>query len=109
LSRAPGVRSIVGLVEGARGQVQFGTVLRAITIEVLVAAVRLVGIDDLDPGTAKGVEQFVEIFRRGDLRRQQLVDLVIKEISFLLADGDHLAYFVVTFFDGQGLNLRNRY
>ena len=90
LSSAPGVRS------------SSGPSLDAVAIEVLVAAVRLVGIDDLDACAAKRIEEVVEILGRGDLRRQHLVDLVVEEVALLLADRDQLAYFVVSFFNRQG-------
>ena len=93
---------IVGLVEGARREIELGAVLGAVAIEVLVAAVRLVGIDDLDAGAAERVEQVVEVFRRGDLRREHLVDLVVEQVALFLADLNQLAYFVVLFFNRQG-------
>src|SRR5262245_11538557 len=70
-------------------------------MEVLVATVRFVRIDDLDARAAEGIEQVVELFRRCDLRRQELVDFVVKQVSLLLADGDELAYFVVFLFNRQ--------
>ena len=51
LSRAPGVRS------------SSGSSLRAVAVEVLVPAVGLVGIHDLDAGAAERVEEIVEILR----------------------------------------------
>ena len=54
---------IVGLVEGAGREVELGVVVRAVAIEVLVAAVGLVRVDDLDAGAAEGVEEIVEILR----------------------------------------------
>ena len=77
---------VVGLVERARREVELGPVLGAVAIEVLVAAVRLVGVDDLDAGAAERVEQVVEVLGRGDLRREQLVDLVVEQVALLLAD-----------------------
>ena len=79
-----------------------GPVFGAVAIEVLVAAVGLVGIDDLDAGAAEGVEEVVEVFRRSDLRRKHLVDLVVEQVALFLADLNQLAYFVVTFFNRQG-------
>ena len=99
---------VVGLVERARREIELRLVARAVAIEVLVAAVRLVGIDDLDAGAAEGVEQIVEILGRGDLGGQHLVDLVVEQVALLLADGDQLAYFVVFFFNRQGHVLRIR-
>src|SRR6185503_3381191 len=94
---------IVGLIERARGEVELGAILRAVAIEVLVGAVRLVGIDDFDSGAAEGIEQVIEILRGGDLRREHLVDLVVEQVTLLFTDGDQLAYFVVSFFKRQGL------
>ena len=92
---------VVGLVERAWSEIQFRLVARSVTIEVLVAAVRFVGIDDLDARGAKGIEEVVELFRRGDFRRQNLVDLVVEQVPLLLADSDQLAYFVVFLFNRQ--------
>jgi len=47
-------------------------------------------LDDLDTGVAERVEQLVELFGRGDLRRKQVVDLVEEEIASFLADDDQL-------------------
>ena len=92
---------VVGLVERAWSEIQLRLIARSFTIEVLVAAVRFVRIDDLDAGAAEGVEEVVELFRRGDLGRQELVHLVVEQVSLLLADGDQLAYFVVFLFNRQ--------
>ncbi len=46
------------------GEVELGAVLGAVAVEVLVTAVGLVGIDDLDAGAAERVEQLVELLRR---------------------------------------------
>jgi hypothetical protein len=93
---------VVRLVESARREIELGTFLGAVTIEVLLAAIGLVGIDDLDAGAAERVEQIVEVFRRGDLGRKHLVDLVVEQVSLFLADLNQLAYFVVTFLNRQG-------
>ena len=71
------------------------------SIGFVVAQVLLVRVDDLDAGAAEGVEQVVELVGRGDLRRQQLVDLVVEQVALLLADVDELPDFVVLFFDRQ--------
>ena len=84
---------VVGLVERAGREIELGAVLGAVAIEVLVAAVRLVGVDDLDARAAERVEQVVEVLRRGDLRREHLVDLVVEQVALLLADLNQLAYF----------------
>ena len=86
---------VVGLVERAWSEIQFRLVARSVTIEVLVAAVRLVGIHDLDACGAKGIEEVIEFLGRGDFGRQNLVDLVVEQVALLLADSDQLAYFVV--------------
>ena len=91
LSSAPGVRS------SSSSSDAFGRPVD----RLLVAQVLLVGVDDLDAGAAEGVEQIVELVGRGDLRRQQLVDLVVQQVALLLADVDQLPYFVVLFFDRQ--------
>ena len=99
---------VVGLVERARREIELGAFLGAVAIEVLVAAVRLVGIDDLDARAAERVEELVEIFRGGDLRRQHLVDLVVEQVALFLADLNQLAYFVVFFFNRQGCSSATR-
>ena len=76
LSSAPGVRSSSGPSSAPSRSKSF------------VAAVRLVGVDDLDAGAAERVEQVVEVFRRGDLRREHLVDLVVEEVALFLADAE---------------------
>ena len=61
---------IVGLVEGARREVQldfFGAFTGA--IELFLLAERLLRVDDLDAGTAERPEQIIEILRRRDRRR----------------------------------------
>jgi hypothetical protein len=42
------------------GEIQFRLVARSVTIEVLVAAIRLVGIYDLDACGAEGIEEIIE-------------------------------------------------
>ena len=90
LSSAPGVRSSSS--SSAPSPVRSSS---------LSLAVLLVRVDDLDAGAAERVEQVVELVGRGDLRRQQLVDLVVEQVALFLADGDELPYFVVFFFDRQ--------
>ena len=91
LSSAPGVRSSSS--SSAPSAVR--------SIGFVVAQVFLVGVDDLDAGAAERVEQVVELVGRGDVRRQQLVDLVVEQVALLLADVDQLPDFVVFFFDRQ--------
>ncbi len=94
---------IVGLVERARREIElelfgaFGGPVEAL----FVPEILLIGVDDLDPGAAKGVEEVVQLVRGGNLRRQQLVHLVVQEVAFLLADRDELPHFVVSFLDRQ--------
>ena len=69
---------IVGLVERARREVELellGPFARA--VEQLLLAVGLLGIDHLDAGAAERAEQVVQLVRRGDVGRQQLIDLVV--------------------------------
>ena len=68
---------------------------------LLVARVFLIGVDDFDARAAERVEEIVELFRRGDFRRKQFVDLVVEKVALLLADADQLADFVVLFFNRQ--------
>ena len=92
---------IVGLVERARREIElelFGAFGRAVD-RLVVPHVLLVGVDDFDAGAAEGVEQVVELVGRGDLRRQQLVHLVVQQVALFLADVDELPYFVVFFFN----------
>ena len=85
LSSAPGVRSSSS--SSAPSAVR--------SIGLVVAQVLLVRVDDLDARAAEGVEEVVQLVGRRDLRRQQLVDLVVEEVALLLADVDELPYFVV--------------
>jgi hypothetical protein len=96
---------VVRLVERPRREVELellgpfaGPVERLVFPEVF-----LVRVDDLDAGAAEGVEEIVELVRRGDFGRQQLVDLVVQEIALLLADGDQLTDLVVFFFNREML------
>ena len=86
LSRAPGVRS--SSISSAPSPV------RSIVFSSLSILVR---VDDLDAGAAERVEQIIELVRRGDLGRQQLVDFVVQQVAFFLADVNQLPYFVVFF------------
>ncbi len=98
---------IVGLVERARREIElelFGAFGRPVD-RLLVAQVLLVRVDDLDAGAAERVEQIVELVGGGDLRRQQLVDLVVQQVALFLADVDELPYFVVFFFNRHSLIL----
>ena len=99
---------VVGLVERAGRQVELELLGPfAGAVEQLVFAVLLLGVDDLDAGAAERAEQVVELVRRGDVGRQQLVDLVVEQVALFLADGDELLYFVVFFFDRQRRVLLN--
>ena len=90
---------IVGLVQRSRREVEldlFGP-LRGPVDRLLVPQILLVRVDDLDAGAAERVEQVVELVRRRDLRRQELVHLVVQQVALLFADVDQLPYFVVFF------------
>ena len=93
---------IVGLVERAGRQIEL-ELLGPFTgaVEQLLFAVGLLGVDDLDAGAPERAEQIVQFVRRRDVGGQQLVHLVVQQVSLLLADGDELPYFVVFFFDRQ--------
>ena len=93
---------VVGLVERAGRQIEL-ELLRTLAgaVEQLVVAVRLLRVDDLDPRTAEGAEQVVELVRRRDVGGEQLVDLVVEQVALFLADGDELPHFIVFFFDRQ--------
>ncbi len=98
---------IVGLVQRARRQVEldlFGPLGGPID-RLLVPQVLLVRVDDLDAGAAERVEQIVELVRRRDLGRQQLVDFVVQQVTLFLADVNQLPYFVVFFLNRHSLIL----
>ena len=93
---------VVGLVEGARREIEL-QLLGAFggpVDDLVVAQILLVRVDDLDARAAEGVEEVVQLVGRRDLRRQQLVDLVVEEVALLLADVDELPYLVVLLFEG---------
>src|SRR4029078_9304366 len=69
----------------------------------VVPEVFLIRVDDLDAGAAERVEQIIELVGRRDIRREELVHLVIEEIALFLADVDELTYFVVLLFQRQVL------
>ena len=92
---------IVGLVERSWREIElelFGAFSRAVD-RLVVPHVLLVRIDHLDAGAAKRVEQVVELVGGGNLRRQELVHLVVQQVALFLADVDELPYFVVLFFN----------
>ena len=96
---------IVGLVERARREIELqllGAFARAID-DLVVPEVFLVRVDDLDAGAAERVEEVVELVGGGDLRRKQLVDLVVEQVAFLFADIDQLSNFVVLLLNRQVL------
>jgi len=90
---------VVRLVERARREIEIDLVA-ALALK-LVVAVALLGIDDFDARAAEGAEQVVELLGRRDVGREQLVDLVVQQIPFFLADGDELSHLIVFFFDRQ--------
>src|SRR5688572_5368685 len=98
---------IVGLIQrpGREVELHFLAALGR-PVELLLLEVRLLGVDDFDARTAKRIEQIVELVRRGDLGRQQFVDLVVQQIAFFLSDGNQLPYFVVFFFNRQAFLLQ---
>ena len=53
------------------------------------------------PGAAERTEQIIEILRRRDVGGEDLVDLVVQQVSLFLTDRDELFHLVVTFFDRQ--------
>jgi len=71
-------------------------------IDVIDRPERYQNRDDFDARAAERVEQIVEIFRGGDLRRQLLVDLVVQQVALLLANLNQLPYFVVSFLERKG-------
>ena len=94
---------VVGLVERARRQVELELLApSAVRSKRLLVPELLVRVEHLDAGAAERVEQVVQLLRRGDFGRQQLVDLVVEEVALLLADVDELPYLVVLVFNRQG-------
>ena len=98
---------IVGLVERARRQVELH-LLAALgrPIELLLLEVGLLRVDDFDARAAKRIEKVIELVGRGDLGRQQFVDLVVQQVALFLPDGNQLPYFVVFFFNRQAFLLQ---
>ena len=94
---------IVGLVErtGREVELELLGALGGPVEAFFVPEILLIRVDDLDAGAAEGIEEVVELVRRGDFRRQQLVHLVVQEVALLLADRDELPHFVVSFLDRQ--------
>ena len=90
---------VAGGVAPARGQVEFVRVLDRSTVACPVSLKRL--RVDVDAGVLTLAEQVVHHRRRRDLWRQDRVDFLAEEVSFLLSDDDELA-------DGLGL-LTRRY
>ena len=97
---------IVGLVERAGREVELH-LLAALggAVELLFLQVRLLGVDDFDARAAKRIEEVVELVGRGNLGRQQFVDLVVQQIALFLPDGNQLPDFVVFFFNRQAFLL----
>ena len=94
LSSAPGVRSSSS--SSAPSDVR--------SKPLLVPELHLIRVEHLDAGAAERVEQVVELLRRGDLGRQQLVHLVIEQVSLLFADVDELPDLVVLVLNRQGFS-----
>jgi hypothetical protein len=93
---------VVGLVEGAGREIQL-QLLRAFAgaIEELLFPVGLLRIDNFNAGAAERAEEVVQLLRGRDVRRKQLVDLVVEQVAFFLADRDELPHLVIFFFDRQ--------
>jgi hypothetical protein len=69
---------IVGLVEGARREVEFD-LLATVALHALALAVGFLRVDEVDARIAKGSEELLEVvWRRGEIRREQIVDLVVQ-------------------------------
>src|SRR5690606_21791700 len=68
----------------------------------LVLPVLLLRLHHLDARVAERAEQIVQLLgRRRDVGGQHLADLVVQEVTLLLADRDQMADFVVLVFDGH--------
>ena len=92
---------IVRLVQRAGGEVELRP-LAVVALHPVAAVIRLVRVDQVDAGGAEGRKQFLEILRRcGEIRRQQIADLVVEKVAFLLADEDELPDFVELVLDRQ--------
>src|SRR5687767_3163793 len=97
---------IVGLVERARREIELGAfafgsfmALDTFTLE-LVALFR---IDEIDAGAGEHGEELFEVLGvRGEVRGQQIVHFVVKEIALLLADDDQLPDFIKLIFERDG-------
>jgi hypothetical protein len=99
---------VVRLVERPRGEVEFG-LFGPVAVDGLAPGVPLLGVHEVDARVAKDGEELFEVFgRRGDLRRQDVVHLVVQEVALLLADDDELPDFLVPVFDRQGCHLLSR-
>jgi hypothetical protein len=55
-------------------------------VEQLFLPIGLLGIDNLDPRAAERAEQVVQLVGRGDVRGQQLVDLVVEQVTLFFSD-----------------------
>ena len=100
ISRQVHADRVVRLVNRTRRQIELDFfALLAAQLEQLRVAVLSLGIDDLDAGVTQRAEQIVELFGRGQLRGEHVVDLLVEQVTLLLAEGDELANLVVFFFD----------
>ena len=87
---------VVGLVQHARGQVQTGLLVGfSFKAELLRAGRFGVAVDDLNALGAKHGKHLVKLFRGGDVPGKQIVDLVIEQVTLLLAQVDQLLDLVV--------------
>ena len=97
---------IVGLVERTGREVELGALAfgTLVTLDALaLELVALLRVDQLDAGAGKHREQFLEVFGVGrQVGRQQVIDFVVQEITFLLADDNELTDFIEFLFERQG-------
>ena len=93
---------VVRLVERPRREIELDFLgAFAGAVEQLLLAIGLLGVDDLDARAAERAEQIVQLVGGGDIGGQQLVDLVVEEISLFFSNRDELPHLIVFFFDRQ--------
>jgi hypothetical protein len=84
---------VVRLVEGPGGEVELDALFLGLLPELLLR------VDDLDAHRAEHREDVVQLVRGADLRRQEVVHLLVEEVALLLAHRDELSDLVVLFLD----------
>ncbi len=106
---------IVGFVERSGREIELSILLRLFRLGffglVQGHVVRRLGLrrlQHLDAGVVEHGEQVVQILGRMHVGRQKVVDLVVEEVTLLLAQGDQLADLVELVFKRQDLNLLRR-